>query len=79
MKRVLVSLAVLPFIAACAADTASNGGSGAKEETTYRTGSNIPSKSTRDPSSTTVSKEDYERDRDRAPPPVNPQSGGRTR
>ncbi|QJR10882.1 hypothetical protein DSM104443_01952 [Usitatibacter rugosus] len=77
MKRVWVSLAVLA-LAGCAADTASTG-SGAKEETTYRTGSNIPSKSTRDPSSTTVSKEDYERDRDRAPPPVNPQSGGRTR
>lgn len=75
MKRILAPLAALPFLAACAADTASTSAA-PKEETVYRTGSNIPSKST---SSTTVSKEDYERDRERAPPPSNPNSGGRTR
>ena len=79
MKSILAPLAALPFLAACAADTASTSAA-PKEETVYRTGSNIPSKSGRDPSSATVSKEDYERDRDRAAAPVNPNSGGsRTR
>jgi len=78
MKKILAPLVVLPFLAACAADTASTS-SESKEVAVYRTGSNIPSKSTRDPGSSTVSKEEYERDRERGPAPVNPNSGGKTR
>lgn len=73
MMKVLVPLAILPLLAACAAD-APSASTAPKEETVYRTGSNIPSRSTT--SVTTVSKEDYERDRDRAPQPGNPNSGG---
>ena len=78
MKKILAPLVALPFLAACAANTASTSAE-PKEEAVYRTGSNIPSKSARDPGSTTVSKEDYERDRERAAAPVNPNSGGKTR
>ena len=78
MKKILAALVALPFLAACAADTASTTEE-PKDVAVYRTGSNIPSKSTRDPGSATVSKEDYERDRERGPAPVNPNSGGKTR
>jgi type IV pilus biogenesis protein CpaD/CtpE len=78
MKTILAALA-LTFLAGCATDPASTTNQ-AREEPVYSTGSNIAKKRTVDPAQSTLSKEDWERERDRAPPPMNPNSGGgRTR
>ena len=77
MKKTLFPAVVLAFLAGCAANPASTTTSNDKDEAVYTTGSNIPRKvKPGDPTQQTLSKEEWERQKDRGPAMQNPNSGG---
>ncbi len=77
MKKILFPVVVLAFLAGCAADSASTTTSNDKDEAVYTTGSNIPCKvKAGDPTQQTLSKEEWERQKDRGVAAQNPNSGG---
>ncbi|APV51219.1 hypothetical protein BWI17_16945 [Betaproteobacteria bacterium GR16-43] len=77
MKKILFPVAALVFLAGCAAAPASTATSSEKEEAVYTTGSNIPKKvRSGDPTMQTMSKEEWERQKERGVAMPNPNSGG---
>lgn len=77
MKKILFPVAALVFLAGCAAGPASTTASTEKDEAVYTTGSNIPKKvRAGDPQQQTLSKEEWERQKERGVAMPNPNSGG---